>query len=796
MARPAVQAAVRRARIDVSGAVQGVGFRPYVYRLATALELGGWVRNTPRGVQIEADGDQEALDALLDGLRAAPAPARVDAIDTDFLPSVGVAGFTVAASQPGAGPALPLPDLAVCADCLADIRDPAGRRHDYAFTSCSRCGPRYSIVAGLPYDRSRTAMAGFSMCPACAAEYADPADRRFHHQANACPACGPRLSLEDATGRALAHDSAALDAAADCLRAGGIVALMGIGGFQLLVDGRDESAVARLRARKRRPDKPFAVMFPDVEAVQAACLLMPDERALLAGPAAPIVLLARRDDRLAPSVAPGQPRLGVLLPYSPLHALLMERLDFPVIATSGNRAGEPLCTTIADAQARLADIADVFLVHDRPILRALDDSLVQVAAGRAQVLRLARGYAPLAVNCPEASEPVLALGGHLKGALAVGGEGRIVLGQHLGDLDNSAALAGFDAAARDTPALAGVRPARLACDAHPDYASSQRAAGFGLPVQRVQHHHAHVAAVMAEHGLGGEALGVAFDGAGLGSDGTLWGGEFLLASRQHFRRIAWLRPFPLPGGDQAAREPRRAALGLLYARFGADLDGLALPPLQAFTAGERRTLLSAVERGINTPLTSSVGRLFDAVAALLGLCQRASFEGQAALALQAAAEAVPPQAPYPLPLVGVDADFSVIPAQAGVLHPVHAGATVVVCDPQRGLIADWQPLLDALLADLAAGVPTPRIAGRFHAALAALVVTVATQVGARQVALAGGCFQNRLLLELTAARLADAGVAVFWAQRVPPGDGGLALGQAAVCAADVPASACLAGQTA
>ncbi len=755
MARPAVQTAVRRARINVSGAVQGVGFRPYVYRLATALDLGGWVRNTPRGVQIEAEGEPAALAALLDALRAAPAPARVDAIETDWQAAAGASGFAVAASEPGAGQALPLPDLAVCADCLADIRDPAGRRFDYAFTSCSRCGPRYSIIAGLPYDRARTAMAGFAMCPACAAEYADPADRRFHHQANACPACGPRLTLHDAAGTVQARDAAALDAAAHCLRAGGIVALMGIGGFQLLVDARDEAAVARLRARKRRPDKPFAVMFADGEAVQAACATTPDERALLASPAAPIVLLERRRDGLAPSVAPGQGRLGVLVPYSPLHALLLDRLGFPVVATSGNRAGEPLCTTPAQAQARLAGIADVFLVHDRPILRALDDSLVQVAAGRPQVLRLARGYAPLAVDCPDANEPALALGGHLKAAVAVGGGGRIVLGQHLGDLDGTLALAGFDAAAQQLPALAGLRPARLACDAHPDYGSSLRAGGFGLPLRRVPHHHAHVAAVMAEHGIDGEVLGVAFDGAGLGSDGTLWGGEFLLASRSASRRLAWLKPFPLPGGEQAAREPRRAALGLLHARFGSDLESLDLPPLRAFDPAERRPLLAALERGINTPRTSSVGRLFDAVAALLGLCQRMSFEGQAALALQGAAEAAPPQAPYPLPLQATPA----------------------------GLVADWAPLLDALLADRACGVPAPLIAGRFHAALAALIVAVATQSGAQRVVLAGGCFQNRLLLELTAARLADAGVTVFWPQRAPPGDGALALGQAAVCAA-------------
>lgn len=752
LATAAFETRRQRLRIAVTGAVQGVGFRPYTYRLACQLGLAGSVRNTPVGVEIDAQGEPAALHQLLAGLRAAPAPARVDQVQAQPCRADDRTTFVVAESSLGAGDALPLPDLALCADCLAEIRDPASRRFDYAFTSCSRCGPRYSIIAGLPYDRARTGMAGFTLCPACTVEYADPTDRRFQHQANACPACGPRLWLADGDGQSLAQSTAALAGAAALLRGGGVLALKGLGGFQLLVDARDRAAVARLRERKARPDKPFAVMYPELEAVQLACHVSAVARAALTSAAAPIVLLPRRADGLASNVAPGNPRLGVMLPYTPLHRLLLDRLDFPVVATSGNVAGEPLCSENAHALARLAGVADAFLLHDRPIQRALDDSVVQIVRGVPQVLRAARGYTPLSVACGPGDGAVLAFGGHLKAALAVGGDRRIVLGQHLGDLDSAAALAGFDAAVQELPTLTGTAPTLVVCDAHPDYASSLRAGALGLPLRRVQHHHAHVVAVMAEHDLDGEVLGVAWDGSGLGDDGTLWGGEFFACTRQAYQRRAWLWPFPLPGGERAAREPRRAALGLLHAAYGEAAGALDLPPLRAFTADERRSLHRAIGRGINAPLTSSIGRLFDAVAALLDLCQQMSFEGQAAQALQSAAEAAGPAAPYPLPLrTALD-----------------------------GHVADWGPLLAALLSDVAAGTPAGVISMRFHAGLANLIVAVTRQFGAGRVVLAGGCFQNALLLDLTAGRLADAGVAVFWPQRLPPGDGGLAVGQAAV----------------
>ena len=740
----------QRWRLTVTGAVQGVGFRPAVYRLAAGLGLAGSVRNTGAGVEIDVEGSAAALAALREGLARIPPPARVEGVAVEVLTPAGARGFAVAPSRTDPGGALPLPDLAPCAACLAELADPADRRFGYPFISCSQCGPRYSLIVAMPYDRERTAMAPFTPCPACAAEYHDPASRRFRHEANACPACGPQLSFCDASGEVLAAGETALAAAVALLRAGGIVALKGAGGFQLLCAARDSAAIARLRERKRRPHKPLAVMFPSVAALAAVCRVSAAEQALLESPAAPIVLLDRLDDALPAALAPGSRRLGAMLASTPLHALLLARCGFAVVATSGNVSGEPLCADNAEALARLAGIADGVLLHDRDIVNPVDDSVLQIAAGRAQVLRLARGLAPLAL-ADAGTGAVLALGGELKNALAVGGAGRIIAGPYLGDLDSLAARARFATAAARLPALCGSAPRLLACDAHPDYAASRWAAADPRPVIAVQHHHAHVAAVLAEHGLEGDVLGVAFDGAGLGDDGTLWGGEFLWGDRAQLRRVAQLAPFALPGGERAAREPRRAALGLLYAAFGRDLGGAAL----AFTPAEQALLLQALERGVNAPVTSSIGRLFDAVAALLGLCQQMSFEGQAAAALQAAAEAAPTPAPYPLPLR----------------------------ETASGLVADWVPLLEALLAERAAGVPAALSAGRFHAALAALVVAVARRVSAKQVVLAGGCFQNRYLLALTGQALAAAGIAVWWPQRLPPGDGVLAVGQAAVARA-------------
>jgi hydrogenase maturation protein HypF len=749
---PAAAAERVRLRILVRGAVQGVGFRPFVHRQATALGLAGWVGNSGDGVTVEAEGDRPALAALLPRLGAPPPPARVAAIESAEIAPRGEAGFAIRPSETaGAAGAEMLPDLAPCADCLAELFDPADRRYRYPFIACARCGPRYSVIAALPYDRVRTAMRPFRLCPRCQAEYDDPADRRFHAEATACPACGPRLALRDGAGRTLAEAEEALLAAAAALRAGRIVAVKGVGGFHLMVDARDAAALARLRARKRRPEKPFAVMFPSLAEVARGCRLLPAEEQLLADPARPIVLLRRAGDALAAGVAPGIPWLGALLPYAPLHHLLLRELGFPVVATSGNLSGEPLVTDEPQALDRLAGIADLFLVHDRAILRPVDDSVARLVCGRPLLLRRARGYAPAPIACTGLRPGILALGGHLKATVALTRADGVALSQHLGDLAGAPARALHRRALAELVDLHRGEVRRVAADLHPDFASAAAAEALGLPLTGVQHHVAHVVSCMAENGIAPPALGVAWDGAGYGPDGTIWGGEFLRVTPAGWRRVAWLRPFRLPGGEAAMREPRRSALGLLFAALGEDAFARThLPPLAAFSPAERAVVAGMLARGVNAPWTSSAGRLFDAVASLAGLGQRASYEGQAALALEGAADGETAAQPYPFALGGDAA----------------------------GLVLDWQPALEALLADLAAGAGPGAVAAAFHDGLARAVAAVAARLGDARVVLCGGCFQNARLTAAAVAALRAIGAEPFWHRRVPPNDGGLALGQA------------------
>jgi hydrogenase maturation protein HypF len=748
----------RRLRLDLAGAVQGVGFRPFVHRLAVAEGLGGFVRNTGAGVSLEVEGPAPAVARFLTRLDAEiTPPADIRGRHAQWLPASGDGRFAIAPStQDAAGRAVVLPDLATCPDCLAETLDPADRRHRYPFTTCVRCGPRYSIIEAVPYDRVRTTMRRFALCAACRAEYDDPQSRRFHAETNACPACGPALALHDAAGRPLAVREQALAGAAAALRRGLILALKGLGGFQLLVDARDEAAVARLRARKRRPAKPFAVLAATLADAHALADIDAAEAALLCAPAAPIVLLRARAGagRVAPAVAPDNPLLGVMLPATPLHHLLARDLGFPLVATSGNRHGEPIAAGGAEAMARLHGIADLFLTHDRPIRHPVDDSVVRVIAGEATVLRCARGHAPFTLAWPAAVSGTLALGGHQKSAVAVAGQGRIVLGPHLGDLDDPLTRAGFALAAAELPALHGLAPTIVARDAHPGYHGTELAARLGLPVRPVPHHLAHVLAAMAEHGLDGPVLGVAWDGTGDGGDGTVWGGEFLAIGGAHWRRVAHLWPFRLPGGEAAIRAPRRAALGVLHALHGEAAFGLtALPPVAALAPMERPVLARMLARGLNAPWTSSAGRLFDAVASLLGLCQIARFEGEAAMAVEFAADRADRPAPLP------DAAL------------VDAGGTIVV---------DWRPVLHAMLAARDADVPA--LAAGFHRALSRAILAVAERCDAARVVLTGGCFQNRHLTEDTVARLRAAGRVPFRHHRVPPNDGGLAVGQAAFAA--------------
>ena len=646
-----------RLRLAVHGAVQGVGFRPFVYRLARATGLKGWVGNSPQGVVLEVEGPQERLDEFLLRLpRDVPPPASIHSLEPAVLEPAGYREFAIRPSDTAGAPtALVLPDIATCPACRAEIADPADRRYGYPFTNCTHCGPRYSIIDALPYDRASTSMAGFDMCAACRAEYEDPADRRFHAQPNACPDCGPQLALWNPAGGVLAERQTALEEAAAALGRGAIVAVKGLGGFHLMVDARDPEAVARLRRRKRREAKPLALMFPSLERLEGSCRVSPLESRLLQAPEAPIVLLERRPaDGLAEGVAPGNPYLGAMLPYTPLHHLLLGRVAAPLVATSGNLSDEPICIDQDRALKHLGGVADLFLVHDRPIRRQVDDSVARLVAGRQTLLRRARGYAPLPLDLPRPVPPSLAVGGHLKNSVAVGSGRRAFVSQHIGDLETGPAYEAFRRVSHDLGALYACRPRALAADLHPDYRSTrhaaERARDDGLPLVQVQHHYAHILACMAENHAEAPVLGVAWDGSGYGTDGSVWGGEFLRIGPAGYQRVAHLRTFPLPGGEAAVRQPRRSALGLLYALWGEETFGRGdLAPLGAFAQAELPLLARALQRRLNTPLTSSVGRLFDGVASIAGLLQESRFEGEAAMALEFAVDS-DEQGAYPIVL--------------------------------------------------------------------------------------------------------------------------------------------------
>jgi hydrogenase maturation protein HypF len=770
---------VRGVAIRVRGLVQGVGFRPTVWRLATRYRLTGWVANDGDGVHILAAGRDGDLSGFVHALtHEAPPLARIDAVERAPAPALpDRAGFRIVESRTTTVRTGVVPDAATCAECVAEVMAPQGRRRGYPFTNCTHCGPRLSIVESIPYDRAHTTMRGYALCPACASEYRDPSDRRFHAQPIACPSCGPRAWLEGPAPAVPAPDDA-VDAACAVLLQGAIVAVKGLGGYQLACDAANETAVARLRARKRRERKPFALMARDLDVVRRHAFVSAAEAALLASPAAPIVVLdAVAAHPLAASVAPGLRTLGVMLPNTPLHHLLLRRLPRPIVLTSGNLSDEPQCIDDAQARERLAGIADHFLVHDRPIARRIDDSLARVMAGAPRLLRRARGYAPAPLRLPDgfqAAPPLLAMGGELNNAFCLVHDGQAVVSHHIGDLENARTLADARRAIDDYLGLFEQSPRRVAVDAHPDLVARTLglalAEARGIPVSPVQHHHAHVAACLAENGIALDhppVLGVALDGLGYGDDGTLWGGEFLLADYRASRRLASLRPVAMPGGTQAIREPWRNAYAHIadaigWARCIADFG--QLPLCRFLLARPHATLARMIERGLNSPPVSSCGRLFDAVAAAVGVCpQRAAYEGQAAIELEALVDAAA--------LLEDDA----------LAYPfaIETGGDVPRVAPR--------PMWQALLRDVAARVPPSRIAARFHKGLAIAVVRMlerlAPQAASRTVALSGGVFQNRVLLEQLASRLETLGWRVLMHRDVPAHDGGLALGQAAVAAA-------------
>ncbi|WP_411083400.1 carbamoyltransferase HypF [Streptomyces sp. cmx-18-6] len=776
-----------RRHLTVRGAVQGVGFRPFVYTLAEEFGLTGWVANDAHGVRTEVEGPAAAVDAFTAAIGTrAPPLAVVESVRPRPVPALnGGSGFTIRPSaSSGAGRTLIPPDTATCDACLAELADPADRRHRHPFITCTHCGPRFTVVTGLPYDRPRTTMAGFPMCPDCAREYADPADRRFHAQPIACPSCGPRLALSRGPGDPGAlHDGDALAEARRLLAEGAVVAVKGIGGYHLACDASDPTAVRTLRKRKNRGGKPFAVLADSLETVRRLARVDEAERELLTGPRKPVVLLRRHpapSTDVAPGVAPGSPDLGVMLPYTPLHRLLLGLPGDPpgppvLVMTSGNRSGEPIVTDDAEALIRLDGLADAWLRHDRPIHVPCDDSVVRICAGAELPVRRSRGYAPLPLALPLPVLPALAVGGDLKNTFCAADDRYAWLSAHVGDMDDLATLTAFAKATAHLTALTTVAPRLLVADRHPGYRSTQwarrTAEARGLPLRQVQHHHAHVASTMAEHGLDGAApvIGVAFDGTGYGDDGAVWGGEVLIADYDGFQRFAHLRYAPLPGGDAAVRNPYRMALSHLRAAGLPWSDGL--PCAAIAPPGERRLLERQLERGLNCVPTSSMGRLFDAVSSLAGVCHRVEYEAEAAMRLENAA----------LAAEGTDGlrDDGRGRAYGFILGAEPDG-------PELPLTADPSPVLAAAAEDVLAGVPAPTVARRFHRAVTGLVRDVCAaarrRTGVGTVALTGGVFCNALLTEGCSAGLEEDGFTVLRHRKVPPNDGGLALGQLMVAA--------------
>lgn len=777
----------------MQGVVQGVGFRPFIYRLATSLGLVGWVRNTPSGVIIEVEGAKSLLQEFFDRLpQEKPPLSTITALQTTPLAIIGEHRFTIHESEEhGTLSTLLLPDIATCVDCVRDVTTPANRRHRYPFANCTNCGPRFSIIESLPYDRINTTMARFRMCGLCQAEFYNPHNRRFHAQPNACPSCGPELTLWRRSGNKWMLEGKrnyALQQTVNAIRAGTIVTIKGLGGFHLVVNACNEEQVALLRERKHRPHKPFAVMVRDMEQARALCEVSPEAERLLSSPQAPIVLLPRRESScVAGNVASDTTTLGVMLPTTPLHHLLMRSLDFPIVATSGNQSDEPICTDDCQVIKQIGSIVDIILTHNRPIKRHMDDSVAWVVQGTPQLLRRARGYAPLPIHVAGQSPTILAVGAQQKNNIALsiatpldkpvgqGGEARAVgmestpifVSQHIGDLSTVEAHHAFTRVIEDFLHLYHVTPTAIAHDMHPDYYATQWATSqSSYPCIAVQHHHAHFASCLAEHNVAGNALGVVWDGTGYGLDGTVWGGEFLRGNASHIDRVAHLYPFRLVGGEAAVREPRRVALALLWEVLGdAVLEREDFASVHSFTPDERLLLVKMAKQEINAPATTSVGRLLDGCAALVGIHLRTTFEGQAAMRLETIAD----------PAVRADDRYPLT-----VSRTIQGAMTNKVTPP---LIIDWRPMIAAMLDDLQQQVSPAIMAARVHHSLIAVLVEVARAVGEEQVALTGGCFQSRLLTEGATTLLRAAGFEVLLHQHLPPNDGGISVGQVMVAAA-------------
>ncbi|HEY83234.1 MAG TPA: carbamoyltransferase HypF [Dehalococcoidia bacterium] len=757
-------ARLARLHIEVSGIVQGVGFRPFVYRLAQKFKLNGWVRNTSGNVTIEVEGPKESLKQFLISLKEeAPPAARIHDITTATLPPRGDTNFEIWQSQPEAGKYQPVsPDIATCAECLEEVFTPGNRRYLYPFTNCTNCGPRFTIIKDIPYDRPLTTMSRFTMCPECQAEYDDPYDRRFHAQPNACPRCGPSLELTDGAGTPIPCPDI-IRKAAELLGQGGIIAVKGLGGFQLACDATNPEVVKRLRERKRRPGKPFALMMASLEEVKKHCLVSAEEAKLLLSPQAPIVLLRWRKDtsNVTPLVAERNKYLGVMLPYTPLHHILLRDAARPLVMTSGNLSEEPICRDNDEALRRLRGVADYFLLHNRDIHARYDDSVYLVERDTPRAIRRARGYAPQPIMLPFQAKQVLACGAEEKNTFCLTKDEYAFLSQHIGDMDNEETMSHFENTVKLYERLFRVQPEIIAHDLHPEYLPTKYALKYaaeqGIKIIGVQHHHAHIVSCLAENAAQGPIIGVAFDGTGYGTDGNLWGGEFLVCDCRDFQRAAHLEYAPMPGGAAAIRKPYRMALGYLHALLGKDTSLDGLPILGQIPDAEVSIISKQLERGLNSPLTSGTGRLFDAVSALAGVRGEIDYAAQAAIELEMVApDDVAEVTPYPF----------------------------AITEEKEPMVIKLGELIYAIVKDVKNGVPAPVISARFHQTMARIIVEtsklISKKTGLKTVALSGGVFQNRLLFNLAVDGLEREGFQVLSHRSVPPNDGGISLGQAIV----------------
>lgn len=746
-----------RVKIIIRGAVQGVGFRPFVYRIAEEMNLKGWVNNSASGVFIEAEAEKTILDEFVLRIQNEKPPRSfIQSFEFSFLDPVGFDKFEIRKSDDeGSRTVLILPDTAVCDECINDIFNPNNRRYLYPFTNCTNCGPRFTIIEKLPYDRANTSMKIFGMCDDCRKEYEDPLNRRFHAQPNACPVCGPQLALWDSNGNVLSEKHDALLEAVKTIKSGKIIAVKGIGGFHLITDARNENSVIELRKRKHREEKPLALMYPNLDMILSDCEVSEFEKRLLISPESPIVLLKKKEDiEVAVSVSPDNPYLGIMLPYSPLHHILIKELGFPIVATSGNLSDEPICTDEHEALKRLNGIADAFLVHNRPIVRHVDDSIVRIMMNREMVVRRARGYAPLPIKLNKKIPSMLSVGAHLKNTVSVSVDNNIFISQHIGDLETEEAYNAFENVINDLTNIYEIKYDKVICDKHPNYMSSSYASRSGFAVESIQHHWAHIASCMAENELQSTVLGVSWDGTGYGDDGTIWGGEFLLADEKSYKRIGHLKAFRLPGGEKAIKEIYRTALGLLFEIYGENVfSNEKFISVNNIPANELKLLKQMLNSKLNSPVTSSMGRLFDGIASITGISNYSHFEGQAAMQLEFAAESVNTEDKYQFKITEINDTSDV------------------------KFIIEWKQIILEIINDLEKKISKNIIAAKFHNTLSNVILETAKKAGEKRVVLSGGCFQNKYLTENTIKLLQINKFQPYWHQRVPTNDGGISLGQ-------------------